>query len=226
MTMCDRFETEALLHLEQGLPLDEHFSTCPDCVRARATYERLEQEIATVAEDLRPSTGWQTQVWATVEQRSNRSWYPLRWTAGAAALAATVALVVFVPWRARSPPAPSVQVNIEAQSARTLRGEGAQPGDRLTLAATVGDFTYGELRVYFNDADLLLRCSEEEPPCKVEDGRLEASLPLPWVGSYQSLLILADGPLPELASEGLNADVGKALDAGAQVEFAEEIHVQ
>src|SRR5687768_6688898 len=40
-TRCDRFEAEALLLLEQGQPLDEHFSSCSDCLEARAAYDRL-----------------------------------------------------------------------------------------------------------------------------------------------------------------------------------------
>ena len=93
MSRCDRFEREALLRLEQGLPLDPHFDTCPDCRDARATYELLENAIVQAGSDLGPRLGWEDRVWREVQRRQRPSMAPparyLAWAA-AAALAAAV----------------------------------------------------------------------------------------------------------------------------------------
>ena len=92
---CDRFETEALLRLERGEPLDEHFATCPDCREARAVYERLRQEIAEVDGEEEPPPGWEARVRERIEQRRRRP----RWAWFLAPLGATALAAFATDWQ-------------------------------------------------------------------------------------------------------------------------------
>ena len=103
----------------------------------------------------------------------------------------------------------SLAVQIEA-GATVRRGQEAQPGDRLILRATADEDRHAELRVYRNDRQLVLRCSQE-PPCIRRGDTLEASLTFDAVGTYQSVLLTADEPLPA-PGQGLDADTAAALD--------------
>lgn len=224
MTRCDRFEREGLRRLEQGLPLDEHFDTCADCRRARAAYQRLAQELAAAGARYDPPAGWQARVRDAIERHRERSWRGWRpWVlaaAGTAAVALIVALLVVEPG---PPPSLALQVEIAAGGA-ARRGADAHPGDRLLLRASLSGARHAELRVYRNDADLVLRCATE-PPCIRTGDVLEAALALPSPGSYQPLLLASDRPLPA-PSAGLDADAGAALEAGATVDLGREVQVR
>lgn len=223
MTRCDRFETEAVLLLERGLPLDEHFSACPDCLAAQAFYDRLRQRLAAVGEGDQPPVGWQAGVWERIEQRrGRRRWQPWWGLVPAAALAASLAAVLLV----RTPePAPVfLKAEIEAGSS-VQRGEEAKPGDSLRLTASTGGARHAELRVYRNDAELVLRCSTESP-CSRKGEDLQATFVLDGIGRYQPLLLFSKSPLPEASAQGLDADTGAALAAGAEIEMGEEIVVR
>jgi hypothetical protein len=220
VTRCDRFETEAVLLLEQGLPLDEHFSSCPDCLAARAAYERLGHGISSLSGDEEPAAGWEARVWEKIEQRrrSRHRWGPW-WVVpvGVAALAA----FLFVRLPGQGPP--SLRVEVERGTA-VRRGVEAQPGDTLQLAASTGGAPHAELRVYRNDAELILRCSTE-PPCSRWGKELRASVVLDGIGRYQPLLLFSKNPLPSSASD-LETDTSAALAAGADVELASEVVVR
>ncbi|HEX3129291.1 MAG TPA: hypothetical protein VH394_18295 [Thermoanaerobaculia bacterium] len=224
MSACRRFEDEGLLRLEQGLPLDDHFSTCPDCLAERAAYERLRDAIATAGDGIEPPPGWQAGVWSAIEKRqaARRRWHGW-WLLVPAAAAVLLAILLL-----RPPVRPVAQlalaVEIEAGAGPVRRGGEAHPGDRLRLRATIGEVSNAELRVYRNDRALVLRCSTG-PPCRTGDGTLEADFVLPAIGSYQSLLVTSDRPLPE-AGAGLDADVAAALAAGARTTLGEEIEAR
>ena len=230
MTPCDRFEREGLLQWERGEPLEEHFESCPDCRAARAAYEQLQQQIANVAVDEEAPVGWQRQVWDTLEARSSARRSPTRraprwiWPMlPAAGLAVAILGVLLV----RLPPSASdiaLQVELTAGSNAARRGDDAHPGDELTLRARVGDARHAELRVYRDDVELLLRCSTE-PPCQRHAEVLEATFELPSIGSYHTLLLVAEHSLPE-PSTSFDEDVGMALDTGARIEPGREIHVR
>ncbi|MFL6198642.1 MAG: anti-sigma factor family protein [Thermoanaerobaculia bacterium] len=222
-TGCERFENEALLLLEQGQPLDEHFSSCPDCMEARAAYDRLRERISSLGKEDEPAPGWQARVWEKIEQRKERRrrWSPW-WIApvGITALAAMAAL--FLLWLPGRTPA-GLRIEIEAGTT-VRRGAEAHPGDLLRLAATTGGARHSELRVYRNDTELVLRCSAE-PPCSLRRGKLTASVVLDGVGRYQPLLLLSKDPLPDVASD-LDADTDAALTAGAEVELGPRVVVR
>jgi hypothetical protein len=227
-TSCDRFESEALVLLEQGLPLGEHFSTCPDCLAARAAYDRLRTDIAAAGEAGQPPLGWQASVWATIEERRERRSRWRRWLVpvgvGVAAMAASVAAVFLL-----RPPAPeigSLRAEVEAGTS-VRRGTEAKPGDVLRLTAVIGngrDARHAELRVYRNDSELILSCSTESP-CFRRGKELRATLVLDGIGRYQPLLLLSRSPLPP-ASSDLEKDTSAAFAAGAEVKMGTEVAVR
>jgi len=210
---CDRFDAEAVLLLEQGLPLDEHFSTCPDCLAARRAYEGLRTGIAGLGEEEEPPAGWQARVWERIEQRRERrrSWRQWWWVVPAGAAAT---LAAFLLLRPPGPRPAFLKAEVEAGTA-VQRGAEAKPGDRLRLTAATGGARYAEMRVYRNDRELVLRCSAERP----------CTLLLDAIGRYQPLLLLSGKPLPATAT-GLEADTRAALAAGADVELGPEVVVR
>jgi hypothetical protein len=222
MSRCDRFETEAVLLLERGLPLDEHFSSCPDCLAAQAFYDRLRQRLATVGEGDQPPVGWQAGVWKQIEQRwGRRRWRPW-WGLVPAALAASLAAVLLV----RMPEPAPVFLAAEIEAGPSVqRGDEAKPGDSLRLTASTGGAPHAELRVYRNDAELILSCSTESP-CSRKGADLQATVVLDGIGRYQPLLLFSKSPLPKASTQGLDADTEAALAAGAEIELGKEIVVR
>lgn len=226
MSPCGRFEEEGLLLLEQGLPLDEHFATCPDCLAARAAHERLFAAIADLGAEDRPPAGWQARVWERLDQRRERrrprwtqwSWWIVPATVGVAASLAALFLI-----RPPEPRPPSLRAEIQAGTT-VRRGGEAQPGDLLRLTATAGGARHAELRVYRNDTELVLRCSTGRP-CTRRGDEVSATVLLDAAGRYQPLLIRAEGPLPSSVS-GLEKDTSAALAAGADVKLGSEIVVR
>jgi hypothetical protein len=224
VTSCDRFETEALLRLEQGLPLDEHFATCPDCLEARASYDRLRKGLGALGERHEPPARWQERVWEALEERRarrSRRWW--LWSVVPAGVAAALAAFLLV----RTPGEPlsvSLQLEVREGEGAVRRGLEAQPGDQLLLRATAGGAQHAELRVYRNDSDLILRCSDE-PPCSRRGDSLEAMLDLQTVGRYQGLLFTSTAPIPPPVSD-LDGDAGAALAAGAEIEIGPDVVVR
>ena len=225
MTRCNRFETEGALRLEQGLPLDEHYDTCPDCIAAREAHERLRAGIASLGADDEPPPGWQARVWEKIEERKerrkrHRNW--LLWMVPAVAGAAAVLIVLFL---LRPTPAPPPSLVAQVESGDTVRrGEEVQPGDLLRLTATTGEAPYAELRVYRNDVERVLRCSTVAP-CTRQGSSLTATLELDGVGRYTPLLLYSEKPLP--AGDGdLETDTREALAAGAEIELGADVDVR
>lgn len=219
MTRCDRFETEAVLALEEGLPLDEHFASCPDCLQAREAYERLREEISSLGDTDEPPAGWQARVWDRIEQgKRRRTLWP--WWAAPMGVAALAAL--FLIWTPAQGP-PGLRIELDA-GATVRRGAEAHSGDLLRLAGSTGGASHAELRVYRNDAELILRCSTEAP-CSRRRGELRASVVLDGIGRYQPLLFFSEKPLPDSASD-LESDTSAALAAGAEIELGTEVVVR
>jgi hypothetical protein len=226
MTACDRFEEEALLRLEQGEPLDEHFAACPDCLAARAAYERLQEAIAAtgmMGTGDEPPPGWQAAVWQRIEERRSRPRWT--WALGASAAMAALAAALFfaVP---RTPSVPSLVQELIAGGA-TVRAAAPHPGDRLLLRAETAGAAHAELRVYRNGRDLVLRCPEDvaSSACRREGSALRAELTIPSAGTFQAVLVLGDA-LPPPPGAGLDRDSGAALDRGARVVLGDELTVR
>jgi hypothetical protein len=229
LSRCDRFEAEGLLLLEQGLPLDGHFATCPDCLAARAVYERLRAELADLGAEDEPPVGWQTRVWERLDHgRERRERRRPRWLGRrgwmvpvGVGLAASLAALFLI--RPPGPLPPSLRVEVQA-GATVRRGGEAQPGDLLRLTAATGGARHAELRVYRNDTELVLRCSTDRP-CARRGEELRATVLLDAVGRYQPLLMRAESPLPPPVSD-LEKDTSAALATGADVKLGSEIVVR
>jgi hypothetical protein len=226
LSPCDRFEAEGLLLLEQGLPLDEHFVTCPDCLAARDAYEQLFADIATLGAEDEPPVGWQARVWERIDRRRERrrSWWQgwHGWIVPVGVgLAASLAALFLI--RPPGPQPPSLRAEVQA-GATVRRGGEAQPGSLLRLTATTGGSRHAELRVYRNDTELVLRCSTDRP-CSRQGDELRATVVLDAIGRYQPLLMRADKPLPSPVSD-LEKDTSAALAAGADVKLGSEIVVR
>jgi len=144
----------------------------------------------------------------------------------AALIVLVVASVVWLSWLAGEV---SFSVDVSSAQGAVRRGEDAHPGDILQLQAATGNYRYAELRVYFNDSEVVLRCSTEAP-CSRDGNILAAALEMSSMGAYQPILFLSDNPLPLPLQfeglEGLDQDVGAALEAGASYELAERISVR
>jgi hypothetical protein len=226
LSRCDRFEAEGLLLLEQGLSLDEHFATCPDCLAAWAVYERLRAELAALGAEDEPPVGWQTRVWDRLDQHRERrrprwpGWRGWMVPVGVGLAASLAALFLIRP---PGPQPPSLHAEVQA-GATVRRGGEAQPGDLLRLTAATGGARHAELRVYRNDTELVLRCSTDRP-CTRRGEELRAAVLLDAVGRYQPLLMRAQSPLPPPVSD-LEKDTSAALAAGADVRLGSEIVVR
>lgn len=221
---CDRFEREGLALLEAGQALPEHFTHCPDCLAARERYRELGSALREAGAELEPAGDWQARVWARVRQREAVREKPgrrfgLLWLPALAAAGLTAALAL--PSWLRPKPGLTLEV---APAGAVRRGGEAHPGDRLQLRAHLGEAAFAELRLYRNDHELVLACADE-PPCERHGDRLEAQLPLPAVGRYQTLLIFSGSPLPALPGS-YDGDAGAALAAGARVIEGRELEVQ
>ena len=226
MSRCDRFETEGLLLLEQGLPLDEHFAACPDCRAARAVYEGLTAEIGALGAEDEPPAHWQARVWQQLDQRRERrmpSWTGWRGWVVPIGVGVAASLAVFFLLRPPGPQPASLRAEIEAGTT-VRRGGEAQAGDLLRLTAAAGGARHAELRVYRNDTELVLRCSTDRP-CSRRGDEVRAAILLDTVGRYQPLLMRGESPLPPPVSD-LEKDTSAALAAGADVKLGSEIVVR
>lgn len=222
--VCTRFEDEALERLERGERLAAHFSACADCVEARRQYEQLQQEIGHSGAGLLPPEDWRQQVWARIESRSGANSLSRKHLLALAAVFTGAVLALLLLRPVFDDPGPlTLEAGIERQTT-AVRGLDARPGDRLTLRAELGGRRHAELRVYREEEELILRCSTG-PPCSRRGDLLEATVTLPAVGRYQTLLVASDAPLPE-ASGGFDPDAGAVLRAGGEVVAAEEIDVR
>lgn len=223
MSGCIRFESEGLARLEEGLDLDEHFDDCGDCRRAREAYERIKQNLGSIGDDEEPGGDWRTRVRERIESRAKRRRTRIR--AAAAFLTAAAVLVALVIVRDAGSPEPlTITVNVEEADGTLLRGEQARPGDRLVIAATVPEAQEVELRVYRDDHELVLSCSSG-PPCERSEKTLNASLILPAVGEYQTVLFVSSKPL-SVGDGSLDKDAGRALEAGASVRLGAVVTVR
>jgi hypothetical protein len=216
-TPCRRFEEEGLLRLEQGLPLDEHFDTCPACVAARARHAQLFEGLSTLGQAYTGRGDWQARVWAGVarrqqSRRSLRAW----WLALPAAAAALALFLVLRPGAQPAGPALAYAI-IPGGASAPMRGDHAKPGDALEVRIQTGGAAHAELRVYRDDDTLIVRCSDA-PPCSLRDGALTARVVLEERGRYQIAFVHGAQPIPAPAPQ-LDQDLAQARAAGATVDL-------
>jgi hypothetical protein len=228
MTRCDRFEREALLRLEQGLPLDDHFNTCPDCQNARTFYDRLQRDIASLG-PVKGALNWQRGVWNKVlpTQRvaSASRW---RYTATAAIAAAIVAAIA-VPQLLRESITPTIRAEIIEAGGQIQRGEIAPGspvvlGSRLQFSASTGGAPYAELRVYRNDDQLILQTSHTGRSAAANEV-IRATLLLDAVGRYQPVLFVSNDIIPPPSGKR-DDDYAAGVNTGGRPVLGAEIVVR
>jgi len=136
-----------------------------------------------------PPAGWETGVReALAAEHRKPATVRRRWVPGAgAALAFAAAAAVLL----RAAPATNDVVDDGAPSIRIVRIEGARAdgadaalGDVLRVEASTGD---GELRIYRDDRDVVLRCPGDA--CRSAAGRLIAELRLSAPGVYRAVVL-------------------------------------
>lgn len=239
---CDLFERDGLLQLERGVALDPHFATCPDCKEARRAYAQLGQHIAELDTDREPSPAWKARVWERVGQqrrsdsiaalvggRSTERRPSLGWVTAIAAM--VVAIVGWfgatLMWHHQGvavvPTTPTVSAEIYRGQA-SMRGDDAHPGDQLRTRAMVVGYEHAELRVYFNDKELIAQCSADTT-CARQENAISMTTTMRSFGSYRPVLIVSNGSIPA-AVAGLDQDAAAAIKAGAVVKAGDPIPVR
>jgi hypothetical protein len=209
---CDRFALEGALALERGEPLDPHYATCPDCAAALAAYRAIAADVGALAAGAAPAPDWQARVHAGIARAQPRRRLAWLWALPVAAAAALAIALL------RPGPPPSLTVDVVAGGGQA-RAETPKAGDRLAIRAVVGG--PAELRVYRDDAEMVLRCADAAPCAR--DGRtLSADWALPGPGRYRALLIVGPAPAP---AGGLDADVRAVREAGGSPLLSQEIAV-
>ena len=222
MSACSRFEDEALTRLEAGLALDDHFSTCPDCLAARRTYEQIQAGIRSLGSDQEPAEGWEGQVWQRIRAQGARSRPRLPWWL-TLPVAAALVVAVLIGRQAPVDPGLRLTVQVEHDEGQARRGDAARPGDRLTVSVTLPPTRYALLRIYQNESRLFCETSVQS------DARrsvvLRSTCLLESAGRYQILALAADQPLPATL-QSPDRDAGAALAMGARVQLGPDIDVQ
>jgi len=222
MSPCRRFEQEGLLVIHQGGRLDQHFDRCPDCVAARATYQRLEARLGVMGAGSLPPPDWQSAVWSAIRPRTPRS--RIRWALG---LATATGLILGLVWLTRlRMPAHDVilAARIEAGAGHFRGLDDARPGQVLVLHARVGRAPHAELRLYRDDRRVVMACSSAAP-CRRTGDVLDARVTLEAIGIYQPVLLVSGEAIPAPGGR-LDEDAGAAHRQGARVTLSDPIVVR
>jgi hypothetical protein len=210
-TGCDQYRRLGLLAEERGAGADRHRDQCADCGALAAEIDGIKRLLAGApAADQGPE--WQRAVWRRIEAsrpRGLRGWMVVP--------AVALAALVLVFWLRREPPlltpeGPLLAMRFEAGADRPrVRGGEATVGSEAVFELRVGRAASAELRVYRDDAGLLLRCSDR-PPCRREGTKLTARWRVPAVGSYRVLGISGDAAV-EAPSGVYDSDLARLMGA-------------
>jgi hypothetical protein len=219
---CKRFEEEALLHVERGLPLNAHFGTCPACRSARASCEQLFARLGGLGHAHAGRSDWRAQVWSGVSSRPARRPARAPWWL-ALPMAAVAAGAFLLSRAAPAGPALALALHESVQDGTSMRGRHAQPGDTLEIRVLTGGAAQAELRVYRDDHELIVRCADE-PPCTRHGDAITASLVLGERGKYQIAFLHGEQALPAPTHE-LDHDLAMAQTMGAAVDLR-DLHVR
>jgi hypothetical protein len=220
---CQRFDEEALERIEAGLPLDEHFSSCPDCLKRQEGYRQIAEGLRTLHRE-EPRVGWEDRVLSRISEKTRGRAARRRSTlaTGSAILVAAAAGWIFFLRGERPPSHPTFAAVVRPSQIRQLRGGGVRPGDILELTANRAGVEFAEIRLYRNDSELVFRCPDPgRPPergqtCFVRSQLLVSTLPLPSVGVFQPMLVTSKRPLPE-SSGNFQTDSARLVESGAAV---------
>jgi hypothetical protein len=222
-TGCDRFDARELLRQERGEPPDPHQGTCAECQQRLARTEALRQALGQIPIE-KSTTSWEQAVWGRIATGGRKPQRRRLWVGLPVLLAvAGVILLVRSPGRSPDGTAPVLALAFEAGPER-LRSGGPAVGATVVVDGTTVQHEHAELRIYRDDAGLLLRCSTE-PPCQRRDGRLGARFTIPAIGRYRVLLLQAPVPLPAPGSDGYDRDVAAVTRVQSSVHVEQSFEV-
>jgi hypothetical protein len=243
-TACTWLRDHGLLAQERGAggvvsaqPSPEvaaHLATCHACTQLYAEIGKLRAQIADLPAPGPPS-GWQRAVWARIEAKKEaktRSRF-ITWIFAIGAPLAAAAAILIVVRSGRGPqpvtePAGALVLayhfESDPQRART-RGNVAV-GDAIIFETKGAGLAQpvAELRVYRDDAGIVLRCGTEAP-CERQGDRLRARFTIPAIGRYRAMIVTAAQALPAPAGV-LDDDLAAiARTPGAKWQWAETIEI-
>jgi hypothetical protein len=188
--------------------IDAHLGTCAACASLHADIAQLRTQIGRLPASP-PPPGWQRAVWAQIAAKRQSSWRASwqKWAAGILVpVAAAVMLAIVV--KAARPRSDAVAPMLNADAvmlAFVFEPDANRPRTRGDVA--VGDTVIfqatataplppaTELRVYRDDAGVVLRCSDQ-PPCQRQGKNLRVRMPITAIGRYRAMIVVSAIALP------------------------------
>ena len=219
--MTEKHDQEVLEALERGEPINE---LRPGSSEVATRYTRIKDALQTM-DSRPPAEGWQEAVRNRIRIRATRRHRMRRVAMPIAAAVTGIALATWLVWR---PPATPIsisdlEVRVEDTGTETVRAAGARLGDSLVVSGAT-DAPNVEIRVYFNERELVFRCGEESP-CNGQPRHPEATVRMTRRGRYQAVLLAAAQPHPPPQGD-LDEDTAAALQAGGEAELSPVVEVR
>lgn len=224
---CERWETDGLLALERGEPLDAHFETCPDCLAARRAGEAVIDQLMQASAGWQPPGDWEARVFARIarEQPARRfAWWQVLFPVLAAAGLAIWLVRPGTPGAGTETGAAPLGLSLSVvDAAQVVRGETPKPGDALSLRVATGGAAHVALRVYRDDRTLVFACGHADACPRTADA-VVTQVKMDAPGEYRTLLIGGAAAVPAPAGS-LDADMARAREAGLTVVPGEVVRV-
>jgi hypothetical protein len=187
-----------------------HLATCADCTRLHAEIGQLRGHLGHMTTPP-PPPGWQRAVWAQIAAKKQgglrAGWQKLLPVLAIPVAAAALTAIIVAAVRPHANPVASQIIPPEsmllasafepsADRPRTRGGEVAV-GDTVVFHATalVPLPANSELRVYRDDAGIVLRCGNQ-PPCELRGSNLSARFVIPAIGRYRAMIVASASALP------------------------------
>lgn len=237
---CQRFDEEAIEKLDNGEPLDAHFSQCPDCITAAERHQQLIEALGNLheieaSEASEISSDWQSRVLdeiAALDQATKEpanaantettepptKKFPSRF--GLAAGLAVLALSLPIAYNQLKVPTPNIPLTYSVvQGEQVYRSRDPAIGDTLIILGPKD----AQLRLYRND-QLLYKCGNPEPCTSIENA-LKVTWQFETRGDYQILLV-THPQNSQFTANRLDQDVLLATDMGWEIELAGPVVVR
>jgi hypothetical protein len=187
-----------------------HLATCPACARLHAEIGQLRGHLGHMTTPP-PPPDWQRAVWGQIAAKKQGSlrvrWQKLLPALSIPVVAAALTAIIVAALRPHAPPVASQVIPVESMllafefepspdRPRTRGGEVAV-GDTVVFHATALKPlpANSELRVYRDDAGIVLRCGNQ-PPCELRGANLRARFAIPAIGRYRAMIVASAAALP------------------------------
>jgi len=245
---CNRFEEEAMLLIEQGKDLSDHFHECDDCVVARRKYESLAKLLASQVIN-QPNESWKDEVrkkMKAIKKRSGRKSSSsgkskvkdktsshgrkptIPWYGSLAASVAVIAITAGIfskSFFSTQSGSQSLAVSV-ISSEQNYRGTDAKIGDKLNLELKVNDPENIVVRLYL-DGQPYFSCGATQA-CNLVDKKLSTPIKISALGQYQAVVFMNKkaADKTELPYISIDHDVLAASDIGTEVLISDPIKVR